>query len=148
MHLHPFIYVTHDGGRQRLLLWSYEQCCHILSHLNIRKTVTLDRNIQTPKCSRDSPPFSLTVANSNTNPSSALWKKTHNADIHKLVTLFPLKGILKRFYLANSATWAIVTVAADHLAQHPQWNVCEWREGNSKTPVRSPAEGHTVTHTA
>lgn len=47
----------------------------VLHEFNISE-VTLDKKIQTPKCSKDSPLFNLTVANRSKKPSRALWSET------------------------------------------------------------------------
>lgn len=73
------------------------------SHLKRCKPITFARKIQTPKCWREKPLFSLTVASSRRNPSRALRKED------------------PRFRHAEKNREALKQPF--HLAQQPPWNV-------------------------
>lgn len=78
--------------------------------------------IQTPKCSRENPLFSLTVAISSRNPSRAL-RRTETGRFWFRFTPERKQEALKGVF---------------HLAQQPPWKVWDPRKGNSRTPRRSP----------
>ena len=104
---------------------------------------TLDKNIHTPKCSRDNPRFNLTVANSNKKPSKALRRK----DKFLFQLSFNTTGTLSLLWSDTTPSVLVLFLpsgredGSSHLAQQPQWNVWDWSEGNSRAPVRSPVQG-------
>lgn len=87
----------------------------------IKKKITLDKKIQPAKCSSDNPLFSLTVASSNKNPSTALWNQTQ-------VTM--RVQALRRCYCCN--------IFPVKLEQHMQASTC-----SSYTSLSDIPQGYT-----